>query len=400
MPRKYTIILTCIIVPLLFVLAASRAEGIDTTRPLFPGEAYTQKCEYNEKTDIDNRNIPKTQLVIYLEPEALWFESEKPCSVYVVSETQFIVGNASNWTSFTPGKAWVNRTHIYEELSFVKITSPVPGGWGMPVTVQDLAGSDPVNVTTFHIVVINEASGNNTFVLRYLEKSPFLQFVHDFTYNLIVVLFFAFAILLLVESRRVGKDNPIRGNILKNYSAGLVFGGVGTGAWEVWHWVGYYVPSNSWADYLAFQGMPSFLPFSAQTLSFVTFTALGFSLVFMSFTVEKSVQNRKIPYLTYFLLANQGALIVGIFVPALLYVVIFTWIASLALVAVNIAIAYTKAMAASTGQLRKKSIFILFGLLFTFLFIILRDYVRPNFVGNFVVIIFMIVLYKGLKMER
>jgi hypothetical protein len=146
--------------------------------------------------------------------------------------------------------------------------------------------------------------------------------------------------------------------------------------------------------------MPSFLPFSAQTLSFVTFTALGFSLVFMSWTVEKNVQNRKVPYLTYFLLANQGALIVGIFVPALLYVVIFTWIASLALVAVNIAFAYIKATAASTGQLRKKSLFILFGLLFTFTFIILRDYVRPNFVGNFVVICFMIFLYKGLKMER
>lgn len=394
---RRTTLLSCLLLAAAFLLLATRANAFETTVPMYPGEAFgSEKFRYSENIDIQRQNTYKTQLVLYMEPETLEFYSDLPCSVYVVNETEFVAANASSWTSFTPGKAWTNTTNIHVELTFARITSE----WGMPIKLQQLAGGKPENVTFFHVIVINEGSGNNTFVLRLQQKSPFLEFIHNFTYNLIIVLFFTFAIMLFIESRRTGKENPIRGNILKNYSFGLAFGGIGTGVWEAWHWAGHYVPSDRWANYVMFEGMPSFLPFSAQYLSFVTFTALGFSLVFMSFTVEKSVQNRKVPYLTYLLLANQAALIVGIFVPVLLYVVIFTWIGSLALVAVNIAIAYIKATMASTGQLRKKSLFILFGLLLTFSFIILRDYILPNFVGNFVVIAFMILLYKGLKMER
>jgi hypothetical protein len=65
-------------------------------------------------------------------------------------------------------------------------------------------------------------------------------------------------------------------------------------------------------------------------------------VVFIAHKLDPSnVRSRRgdltdVPYLTYILLANQGTLNLGMFLPAILYVVIFTWIASLALVAVHL----------------------------------------------------------------
>lgn len=93
----------------------------------------------------------------------------------------------------------------------------------------------------------------------------------------------------------------------------------------------------------------------------------------------------------------QLTVITCIFIPLVIGIIFYIWLISVILAAVNIITTYFRALRLAKGILKKKTQIILLGLLGSYLFLILREFIKPEYICNGLVCIFAIVLYKGLK---
>jgi hypothetical protein len=147
--------------------------------------------------------------------------------------------------------------------------------------------------------------------------------------------------------------------------------------------------------------MPDIPIFTDIILSFATFVSLGFSIMFMSNTVERKVQNKKIPIFTYILLVAELLMLAGLLVPEMLLIVTYPWIAALLLAAFNVLATYIKVARITTGALKRQAISVLLYLTALYLSMaLLRVLINPELFANALSSIFVIGLYNSLKSAR
>jgi magnesium-transporting ATPase (P-type) len=173
-------------------------------------------------------------------------------------------------------------------------------------------------------------------------------------------------------------------------------------------------PQDFYQNFFGYSLFPSWVlgGVASNILAFVTFACIGGSLIFMSNTLERDIQQRKVPFFTYFLLATEIAIIafgagtaVALntsafsIVQTLLGVIVYVWVVSLVLVALNIVIAYIKVAAQATGSLRSRAVLLLVSLLVVFVVLVLREFINPPFLPDGIGILFAFGLYKGVLMD-
>jgi len=201
---------------------------------------------------------------------------------------------------------------------------------------------------------------------------------------------------LIIDGLKEKKDEEdLQASIYIKYGFGFLMGSLATASWEVYNWYKVYHPREDLNPSLAFKDMP-FEAIAGNLLTFLTFLCLGLSILFISWTVERDVQQKKIPYLTIALIVAEVFMAIGIVVISILPVVIVLWLIAMILSLINVLGAYLKIILNTQGQIRKKVSFIFIGLLGTFGCIGLRDFFEVNFMFNFAGAIFILVLYRGI----
>jgi len=343
------------------------------------------------------------------------FRSTQKVSVYVLNETEMIKGLNSNWSlsQFTPKNSselltWINTTYILEtDLSYQHFKND----WGLENDTTLDKNGNPVYGISFYIVIINEYGGYTEYSLKWQTPNVVIEALGTFFSTFIYVVLFGLGILLLLRGRNENKNPERKGVASKynNYGYGLICGGIATCSWQVFQWWRAADPEVTWSGTLSFTSMPMWVlggALSQNLLTFVSLACIGGSLSFMSNTIERDIQKKKIPYLTYALWIAELAIIAFAFLvtmaPDLIIVfgvIIYAWVVALVLVGVNIFITYLKVCIQTTGILRKKSIIIIVSLLLTFGGMILRAYIKPDLLANAIGAIFALCLYKGLTME-
>lgn len=394
--KKYYLYLSIFLCLTCFLLLLKPASAlIDTTKELNPHQSFIEYYEYANTTDPSAVKNSQTHLILYSQPETISFQSEYNCSVFVLNKTEML--NFVNGSSFIAKKTWANVTSIQETITYQELTVD----WGADTFIYNQSGQSPVKYAAVYFAVRNEINGSNYASLRVGYQSEFLTFLDDLCRTLVCIMFFYFGMKLIFDARQAKKERqPSKPHIYKNYGIGLIFGGIATGVWEIFHWYARLDPSSTWFNPLEIAQMPNNPIISKNILSFVTFISLGFSLVFISNTVEKMVLSRKVPILTYLLVATEILLISCMFVPTLLIYFFYPWIVTLALAAINIIITYIRVAHVATGRLKQQAINIVITLTAMYLSIALvRILVQPEYIGNIVCIIFMIGLYKSLKIS-
>nr|MDO8108702.1 hypothetical protein [Candidatus Sigynarchaeota archaeon] len=395
--KRTTIYLSIILSVMFFVVMFRPVSAvINFKKDLLPNQFHIEYYEYSNNTDTDAARNAQTHLVLYKEGEAISFIAEKNCSLFLLNETEMLhfVGGQP----FISKHIWANITLVELAISYQLLTVD----YEVETYLFNKTGEKPAQIATMYFAVRNEVNDTNYISLRVGYKNELLAFIDDFFRVVVFFTFFYFGMKLLFDARQARKENQAsKTHMFKNYGIGFLFGGFTTGIWEVYHWYTRLDPSEVWIQPLAFEQMPDVPIFSKNLLSFVTFVALGFSILFMSNTVEKMVQGKKIPFFTYILLVAELLVISCIFIPVILLYVVYIWIGTLALAAVNVIITYIKVSRITTGQLKKQALSILISLIVMYLSIsLVRIYVQPEFIGNISCTIFTICLYSSLKLAR
>jgi len=356
---------------------------------------------------------PSASVRITLTPDTnnMVIRSTQKVSVYVVNETEMIKGLDSNWSlsQFVPKKGWINQTSIIEtNLTYLRIKND----WDIEnFTTIDKEGKPLYNVV-FYIVIVNEQDSLTQYSFKWKTTNPVVDAMESVFFNLVYMMFFLLGAALLYKAlkARQNPDRKVIAHSYMNYAWGLIAGGIGMFAWQFTAFWSALDPTFDWSGIMAFNAMPTWVlggVLTSNVLTFLTLVCMGASLMFMSNTIEKDIQNKKVPYLTFFLLITEALIIAFAFVllvaPALsdvLGVIVYVWVVALALVGVNIVATYIKLARASTGMLRKKSLVLLISLLVTFMSILLlRNFVNPQFIANSLASFFVIGIYVGLTME-
>ncbi len=203
-------------------------------------------------------------------------------------------------------------------------------------------------------------------------------------------------IKLVYDSRKRKEDNPHEAHMMKSYGLGFLFGSIATFAWQIYD---YYVeanPNEEWKGIFELDiGSPVF---GDNILSFATFFCLGFSIVFISNTVERDVQRRK-PILTNILIFAECLFLVAMFYPVIALYIIYAWIVVLSITGVNIVITYIKLIWSTTGEVKKKALFVFLGVFLTFASLAMRNFILPNMIPNAIGVFFIYVTYFAVKMK-
>ncbi|MFX0101321.1 MAG: hypothetical protein ACFFCS_17235 [Candidatus Hodarchaeota archaeon] len=402
--NKRTSCIAIVMITLAFFLAFQPISALSEEVTLGALESQYHYYSYSNTTEPSERESAQTHLVLYSDPREISFISEDLCSVYLINESDFgeyVVNDTINWF-----KRWPNVTTIQQAYNFEKLTQD----FGAPTIVvygENDTNDDDAEVTRMYFIIVNEVNDTNRYSLRVDYDNEFVIFLQDFFRIVIFATFFVLFLILLRDSKKEKKeDRKVKAHIYRNYAIAFFFGGIVTFIWEIYHWYDRLTPELSWNNPLRFEGMP--IPgFSENVLSFMTILSLGLSILFMSYTVEKSIQQKKIAYLSYFLMATEVAnIIVAVisqvnpaFMPAL-SICIYVWIGALALAAINVVVTYIKIARTTTGKLKKQAINIVFSLLITFLVISIgRVYVQPELIANAVCSVAAIWLYKSIKMS-
>ncbi|MEX2680944.1 MAG: hypothetical protein Q6373_005045 [Candidatus Sigynarchaeota archaeon] len=354
---------------------------------------------------------PPVRITLTPDTNVMVIRSTQKVSVYAVNETEMVKGLNSNWNSsqFVPKKTWAHQTSIIEtNLTYQHFKMD----WGMEnFTTVDKEGK-PLYTMVFYIVIVNELDSLTQYSFKWRTGNPVVDAMETVFFNLVYMMFFIFGFMLLYKAMKERKnpDRQGKAHSYMNYAWGLIAGGIGMFAWQFSAFWSALDPAFDWSGIMAFNAMPTWVLggiLTTNVLTFLTFICLGSSLMFMSNTIEKDIQNKKIPYLTFFLLITEVLIIVFAFVllvaPGLkdvLGVIIYVWVVALGLVGVNIVLTYIKVARQSTGILRKKAIIILVSLLVTFMSILLlRNFFNPQFLANSLASFFVIGIYYGLTME-
>ncbi len=400
MKRSYVIATIFLGALCLITMLKPGSAAINYEKELMPDQFHVEYFEYSNNTEADAAKSARTHLVLFAETQKISFVSENLSSLFILNETQML--RFVNGTSHTAKKTWANITSVEEELTYQKLV----GEWGIESYLFNKTAQDPeakpYRYAAMYFVVLNEANATNSFGLRVGYKNEFLIFLEDLFRVVVTFVFFLFGAKLLLDARQARKEKQVsKTHMYKNYGIGLFFGGLTTFIWEVYHWYARLDPAETWLQPLVFNDMPDVPIFSKNILSFVTFMALGFSIMFMSNTVEKMVQNKKIPIFTYILLVMELLMIGCIFFPSVFIYVFYPWVIALGLDAANVLITYLRVAHMTTGDLKKQAMSIMFYLLFLYLCIsLVRTLVVPEWVGNILSSFFIIGLYKNLTMHE
>jgi hypothetical protein len=369
---------------------ASAAIRIKPT--LEKGENFIYSYERAEKSDEDLEYKKSRNLMFWTNELFFHFESEANCSILIVNATQrtdYLVGS-----NITPKMRWDNITTL--DLKILYSTFEEMGLEYVNITQDD---GTIERVIRLFFIIENEVDESNTFSFRIEDRNELREFMDLAFEQLIYITFFLLGFRLIYHSFEAKKNQEaVKSKIMVNYGLGLIMGGLATLGWEFYHWYRKLNPSDSWEKIFVIEDFPIDL-ISGTYFTWGTFLCLGFSIMFMSLTVERDVQQRKMPYLTYFLILMQSLILLGLFVLVILPYVLIVWIAVLVLTVINIGVAYLKIIFASTGSVRKKATIILIGIVLTFAVIGLRDFILPNFVPNALGCIFAVVMYKGILLE-
>jgi hypothetical protein len=361
-----------------------------------PGSFHVEYFEYSNYTEADALKNAQTHLVLFSEAQKISFASERACSLFILNESEML--HYVNGMPFVAKRTWANITTVDEELTYQKLV----GEYGIETYEFNKAGDRVTKYAAMYFAVQNEVNNTNRFSLRVGYKNEFVIFVEDFFRIVITFVFFYFGMKLLLDARQARKENQLsKTHMYKNYGIGFFFGGITTLVWEIYHWYARLDATESWIQPLKFDAMPDIPIFSKNLLSFVTFMSLGFSIMFMSNTVEKMVQNKKIPIFTYILLAMELLMIGCIFIPQILLFVFYPWVIALILDAANVLITYLKVAHITSGGLKKQAISIFLYLLLLYVSIsLVRTLVVPEFAGNILSSFFVVGLYNSLRMAR
>ncbi len=395
---KRTTLFATILFGALFVVTMFRpvSAAIDSKMELMPGQFHVAYYEFSNTTEADAAKSASSHLVMYKDKDTISFISEKPCSLYILNETA--MRNFTAGLPFVPKKVWPNITSYQEDLHYQTLTEV----YGVDTYLYNKTGEKPRMLAAMYFAVINEVDEANYFSLRVGYRNQLAIFIDDLFRIVVSFIFFYFGVRLLRDARQAMKEGQAsKRHIYNNYGIAFFFGGLTTSVWEVFHWYTRIDPSSSWLNPLNYEQMPDLPIFSKNILSFVTFVALGFSIIFMSNTVEKMVQNKRVPIFTYILLAVEVLMVGCIFMPEILFYVFWVWVAALVLAAANIILTYGKVARITSGDLKRQAISIMLFLLTLYVSIsLVRTLVQPELLGNILSTILIIGLYNSLKMAR
>ena len=337
------------------------------------------------------------------------FRSTENVSVYVLNETEglnyLLNCENSSWnrSTFTHhlAKCWLNTSYIFDDnLTYQHFKND----WGVEnittITEQPDGSNKTVYSVSFYFLVVNEYSNTTQFSLKWNTPNLVVEGLNETFENLVFIVLFIVGFSLLIRNKAERKRT------YTNFGLGLIMGGVAPLLWRIYQYWRASDARVSWYNLFSFQEMPTnILGFAGNVLSFVSFICLGAALLFMSYTLERDIQKRKIPILTYLLVIMEVAIIgfalllkVTLAVQGVFVIIIYAWIGVLVLVGANIAVAYIRLAAVSTGAVRRKAVIIVISVLGTYLSIVLREYLRPLFVPNLMACMFALIMYKALTM--
>jgi hypothetical protein len=362
-----------------------------------PGQSYFERYEYSNNTDAYAERHAQTHLVLYYEAETVSFSSEKLSSLFILNETEMLRFTAGQ--NFTAKKAWSNTTSVQETLSYQKLTDE----YGVEAYLYNKTGERPARIASMYFAVRNEVNDTNYFSLRVGYKNSLVIFIGEFFGILVTFVFFYFGGKLLLDARQAQKEDQIsKKHMYNNFGIAFFFGGLTTLAWELYRWYLRLEPTLIWSNPFSFERMPveQILVISTNVLSFAAFASLGFSIMFMSNTVERAVQKKKTPLFTYILLAAGLLMVAGILYPEMLVVIIYPWVIAIVLASLNILTAYVKIARIGSRILRRQAISIVTFLITLFTSItVVRVLVAPEFIGNGLSAVFSIGLYASIKIR-
>jgi hypothetical protein len=368
------------------------------------GELYAKgdlKSVNFERTELSwngQLTTPPRALVLYQDPKTWEFISTNLTSIYIVNETEAIKGLNASWslTAFTPKLVVANvSSHSWPELTYQVAT----GTWHVENYTTISSKNETTYIAVFYIVIMNEADGFTQYSVKWATTNVVVASLNDMFENLIYMMLFICGSALLIRNRAERKRTQF------NYGLGLIAGGVATFVWKAFYYWRDSDPLVNWNQYFSYPEMPNVLGFSSNTLAFVSFVCLGLSLGFMSNTVEKDIQNKKIPVFTYFLVLTELAIVIfafllkiSIILQGTFTVIMYVFIGAFIAVAINLLITYIK-LVSQTGNLKRKALLIMISLSLTVGGVILREFLRPVFVPNMMATVFTLVLYKAITME-
>ena len=223
------------------------------------------------------------------------------------------------------------------------------------------------------------------------------EFADQFFAHLLFIIFFAVGFKMIYDGIKTKDINEFEAYMMKGYGFGFVLGGLATIAWKIYDYYNETNPAEEWEKVFTLDIGSKV--FGSNLLSFLTFFCLGFSILFISLTVERTVQKKPIPYFTYALIVAEALFIVAMAVPSIALYIIYVWIAILVVAGVNCVITYVKLILSTTGVLRKKALWVFLGIFLTFATLTLRNFVLPNTPINALAIVFIFVSYHGVKMR-
>ncbi len=399
MKKRRSMLLFCSLFFIIFIGSMGLVSGdIDRSSYLEPREAEYYDFQYDNETALAKQESAKKLIINFENNKDMFkFQSSYPLNVYLVNESEY---SEFRFNGFDEGQEnlikmnWSSVKELNLEITYEKLKE-----FGFEGEIEvDPEGKKKKLIHVF-VIVFNPRDELAEYYLRYEYENELSIFLNEFFRHVVFLCFLGVGIKLLLDAQKIKPENEKLAHIYENYGFGLCIGGVATVAWKIYHWYFQLNLSERWKQTFRFENMPANLQLSNNYLTWVTFTALGLSIVFMSNTIERDVQQKKIPYFTLSLIFMQIALIIGILVPRALLVIFLTWVAVVIFTVFNIFITYIKMLINTTGEVRKKAIFILVGLILAFGLIGLRDFIRPEYIGNGLGVIGIFMLFQGIKMD-
>jgi hypothetical protein len=405
MLSKQTRMILCVscLVLLSFMIGffVRNAAAVDERRgELYPkGDLRSVNFERNEISWNGKLPTAPKALVLYPDPKSWEFVSTDVMSIYIVNETEAIKGLNASWSliSFTPKLVVANITsHSWPEITYQLVTET----WQVENYTTIASNNETSYVAVFYLVIMNEADGFTQYSVKWATANIVVASLNDMFENLIFIVLFICGIALLIRNRAEPKRTYL------NYGLGLIAGGVATFVWKAFYYWRSSDPLVIWNQYFSYPEMPNVLGFSSNALAFVSFICLGLSLVFMSNTVEKDIQQRKIPFFTYLLLLSELAIVVFAFLlkasialQDVFTVIMYVFIGAFIVVAANLLFTYIKLAVQTTGDVKRKAILIMISLALTVGGLVLREFLRPVFIPNMMGTVFTLVFYKAITMD-
>ncbi|HME53889.1 MAG TPA: hypothetical protein VKM55_16810 [Candidatus Lokiarchaeia archaeon] len=359
-----------------------------------------------------------TTFAIFQDPGVTEMEilTSAKVAVYVLNQTEMTKGVNSSWDMSklkpkvsTELNTWINVTHIIESnLTYQHFQND----WGIEnfsTTSSTYHGT--VYNLIFYIVIVNENSNYTEYSFRWQTPNSTLDTLGTVFSSVVYMVLIAVGFVLLIRSRKEQKqpDRKVIAHVYRNFAYGLIAGGIATFVWQLWGWLWASYPILNWINALSFSLIPPWVlggVLSQNILTFMTLVCLGASIAFMSNSIEKDIQNRKVPFLTYIMLIAEMLIItlaiVIVYVPLLTVafgIIIYAWVGSMLLIAANIIITYIKVIVQSTGMLRKKTLIVMISVLLIFVGLIVRGFIRPDFIANAIAACSTLVFYKGITMD-